>query len=230
MKEKYPLKEFLRKVFDFVFWAVTDTKIVGQDHVPPTGPFLMVINHLSYTDPPLIFIGVRRHDMVVLVADKYKSNPFYKWLVDNVGGVWINRGSGDRAALKAAIDILKQGHTLGMAPEGTRSHTGALIQGKTGAAFLAAKAGAPLMPIGLTGGETAFDDLRRFHRPKLTMTIGPLFTLPAPEGGAIKSETLEQYTHEIMCRIATLLPEKYHGVYAGDPRLKEIVEEMKHEM
>jgi 1-acyl-sn-glycerol-3-phosphate acyltransferase len=222
MKEKYPLKEFLRRVFDFVFWVLFDTKIYGQGHVPPTGPVLIVTNHLSYVDPPLIFIGVRRHDMVVLIADKYKSNPFYKWLVENVGGVWINRGSGDRAALKASIEILKQGNLMGMAPEGTRSHTGSLIPGKTGAAFLAVKAGVPLLPIGLTGGETAFNDLKHFRRPKLRMTIGPLFTLPAPDGGLIKSESLDQYTHEIMCRIAALLPKKYHGVYVGDPRIEEI--------
>jgi len=225
MKEKYPLKEFLRSVFDFIFWALSDTKISGREHAPPTGPFLMVINHLSYVDPPLIFIGVRRHDMIVLAADKYQSNPFYKWVIDHVGGVWINRGSGDRAALKASIEILKQGHTMGMAPEGTRSRTGGLGQGKTGAAFLAVKAGVPLMPIGVTGGETAFDELKRLRRPKLRVTIGPLFTLPAPEGGVLKSEVLDHYTHEIMCRIAAVLPEKYHGVYAGDPRIKEILKE-----
>jgi 1-acyl-sn-glycerol-3-phosphate acyltransferase len=65
-------------------------------------------------------------------------------------------------------------------------------------------------------------DLKRLRRPVVTFTAGPVFTLPPLEGRENKSKALDEYTREIMCRIAALLPEQYQGVYKGDPRLEEI--------
>lgn len=218
-----PVAKLIMWGFDLIFALVSRVHLRGKENIPMQGAVLVVTNHLSYADPPLIFITLRRPDMVVLAADTYKKNPFYKWLVDSVGGVWINRGAGDRAALKVSLDVLKQGKLIGMAPEGTRSkHTHALQVGKTGAAFLASKAGVPILPVGVSGTEKAWEEIKHLRRPTLSITYGPPFTLPPINHDA--KETLEKYTHEIMCRIAALIPEEYHGVYKGEERIKEIKE------
>lgn len=213
---------FLLDAFTVIFRLLTRSERRGAQHIPPGGPFLVVTNHLSYADPPFIFVCLALPRMTALVADKYKSNPLFAWVVNAVGGVWINRGVGDRGALRAAVDALKGGSVLGIAPEGTRSKvTHALMPGKTGAAYIASKAGVPILPVGLTGTDRVFSDLLRLRRPKITFTAGPTFTLP-PLAGEAKSKTLDDYTREIMCRIAALLPEEYQGVYKGDPRIVEI--------
>ncbi len=214
-------KRLIRQTFDLAFWTLTRRKYYGLENVPARGPFLVVVNHLSLIDPPFVYTGLRLPDMVVLAADKYKTDPFMKWIVESVGGVWINRGSGDRGAVKAALEVLKQGKILGMAPEGTRSQSHALIPGKTGAAFIAAKAGAPILPIAMTGTEKVYAGFKRLRRTDITFNVGPAFTLP-PLSREAKGEMLEQYTLEIMCRLAALLPEEYQGVYKGDPRIAEI--------
>lgn len=151
------------------------------------------------------------------------SNPLFRGLIELAGGVWIQRGSGDRGALKAALEVLKAGKILGVAPEGTRSkHTHALQSGKSGAAFIASKAGVPILPVAVAGIQTVFSDLRKFRRAAISFTAGPPFTLPPLTDLPNKSQALDEYTREVMCRIAALLPEQNHGVYRGDPRIGEI--------
>ncbi|MBI3244123.1 MAG: 1-acyl-sn-glycerol-3-phosphate acyltransferase [Chloroflexi bacterium] len=214
-------KRLIRGTFDLAFWTLTRRAYYGLENTPQHGPFLIVVNHLSIIDPPFVYTAFRLPDMVVLAADKYKTNLFMKWIVETIGGVWINRGSGDRGAMKAALDVLKQGKILGMAPEGTRSSSHALIEGKTGAAFIAAKVGVQLLPVVMTGTEKVYAGFKRLRRTDITLRVGPAFTLP-PLDRESKTEALEAHTHEIMCRLAALLPEDYHGVYRGDPRIAEI--------
>ncbi|MBI4770178.1 MAG: 1-acyl-sn-glycerol-3-phosphate acyltransferase [Chloroflexi bacterium] len=217
-----PIVMVIITVFDWIFRLLSNTRYVGRENIPQRGPFLIVVNHMSYTDAPLVAVGVRHPGMVALAADNYRANPLFRWLVETVGGVWINRGSSDRGAIKAAVEVLGKGMILGISPEGTRSRvTHAMMQGKTGAAFIASKVGVPVLPIGIAGTDKVFSDLKRLRRPKIVFNIGPTFVLP-PLEGPNKSKLLEESTHEIMCRIGALLPERYHGVYTADPRIEEI--------
>src|SRR3989304_3172147 len=139
-----PLVQLILWTFDLLFFILARTRFEGRENLPKRGPYLMVTNHLSYADAPLVAIGVRSPQMVALAADNYQKNPLFRWLVETVGGVWISRGSGDRGAIKAAVDTLKEGKILGIAPQGTRSKvTHALMKAKSGAAFIASKAGGP---------------------------------------------------------------------------------------
>jgi 1-acyl-sn-glycerol-3-phosphate acyltransferase len=119
---------------------------------------------------------------------------------------------------------MKSGGILVMAPEGTRSKTEAMAEGKPGVAYLAMKAGVPIVPIGLVGTEdrVILEHLKQFKKSKIRIIVGAPFILQ-PIKGRISDETLKQYTDEIMCRIGVLLPEKYRGVYADHPRLKELL-------
>jgi 1-acyl-sn-glycerol-3-phosphate acyltransferase len=119
---------------------------------------------------------------------------------------------------------MKQGGLFVIAPEGTRSKTEALQEGKMGVAFLAGKSGYPVLPVALTGTEDrgVVENLKHFRRAKITVNIGdPIYvTLSKGKG---REPAMRQATDEIMCRIAAMLPENYRGVYADHPRLKELL-------
>jgi len=132
----------------------------------------------------------------------------------SVGAIFIVRGEVDRRALRKAMEVLQQGKVLGIAPDGTRSKTGALQRGRGGAAYIACLTGVPLVPVGVIGIEKALRELRRLRRPQVRVVIGHPFTLPSlPCQAGGKSEPLKEYTTQIMHRIAELLPEEYRGVY-----------------
>jgi len=119
---------------------------------------------------------------------------------------------------------MKQGGLLVIAPEGTRSKTEALQEGKMGVAFLATKSGYPVLPVAVTGTEDRgiVENLKHFRRSKITATAADLLYIDIPKGEG-REEAMRQATDEIMCQIAALLPEKYRGVYADHPRLKELL-------
>jgi 1-acyl-sn-glycerol-3-phosphate acyltransferase len=127
--------------------------------------------------------------------------------------------------MRAALDYLrtKQG-MLGIAPEGTRSRVGKLIQAKPGVAMLAEKANVPIIPVAIRGSEDAMRKILSLQRPKLIVRFGKPFMLP-PMQRENRDVSLQANTDEIMCRIAALLPPEYHGYYATNPRLKEILSE-----
>jgi 1-acyl-sn-glycerol-3-phosphate acyltransferase len=194
----------------------------GLEHIPRTGACILTLNHLGAFDIPLVGVFVNRDDATFLAADKYKKHFYTRWLIELMGGIWINRQDADRQALRAARDALKRGFLLGIAPEGTRSPTGSLIEGKQGAAYLAAVADAPLLPVAITGPETAFRRIARLRKAKLKIRFGPLYRLPPLEKDG-REARLQENTDEIMCRIAALLPPAYRGVYSGHPRLAELL-------
>lgn len=216
-------RQWLRRVLGWLFRVLTHVHVEGLENIPPRGGFLLTVNHLSRLDAPLVFVLVERPDLTALIARKYRRNPFFRWLVEAVRGIWLDRENPDARALRAAWQYLRQGGSIGIAPEGTRSrHTHALLPGKAGAAYLATKAGVPIIPVGIWGTETAIAQLLRLRRPVLHIRFGRPFSLPALRRER-RDEDLQRNTDEIMCRIAALLPPAYRGVYAGHPRLNELL-------
>ena len=126
------------------------------------------------------------------------------------------------SAIKQSLTFLRNGQPMGMAPEGTRSLTGALIQGKTGAAYLADRAGIPLVPCVVYGTERVTENLKRLRRTEVVMEVGKPFNLPA--NGRAKAADLERYTDQIIVALAVLLPAAYRGVYADHPLLAASLE------
>jgi 1-acyl-sn-glycerol-3-phosphate acyltransferase len=126
----------------------------------------------------------------------------------------VHRDAYDREVLRQALGVLAEGKALGLAPEARQSPTCTLERGRRGAAYLAIKSGAPILPIGLTGTETVYSSLPRFRRPRLTVNIGPLFRLEGPlKRGPQRQAQLDQARDALMLRIAALLPLEYRGVY-----------------
>jgi 1-acyl-sn-glycerol-3-phosphate acyltransferase len=218
------LYQVARWIFQFAFALLSHRDIRGVENIPSAPPYIVVANHLSYVDAPLLYTILKVKRVTGWAAEKYQSHPFYGPFVNFFGGVFIQRGKVDRKAIAAAIDRLQNGYVFGVAPEGTRSHTGTLARGKTGAAYLANEADVPILPFALSGTDKAFSDLMHFRRPHLSVRIGEPFRLP-PIHEETRSTDLRRNTDEIMCRIAAMLPSSYRGVYADHPRLTEFLDD-----
>ncbi len=216
------LRALIRSIVRLLFRLLSRLDVQGVENIPATGPGILAANHLGRLDLALAFIVVDRTDISCLVADKYQKNLLLRPLVNALHGIWINREQADFRALRQALDYIKGGGMLGIAPEGTRSKTGALMPAKTGVAYLAARAGVSIVPAGIWGTETAITQLFHLRRPLIHIQFGQPFRLPPLERGD-RSAGLEENTDEIMCHIAALLPPAYRGVYAKHPQLNEIL-------
>jgi len=216
------LRALIRSIIRLLFRLLSRLDVLGLENIPPTGPGILAANHLGRLDSPLIFSLVERANITSLVADKYQNNFLLRPLVNAVHGIWINREQADFHALRRALEYIEGGGMLGIAPEGTRSRTGALMPAKTGVAYLAGRADVQVVPAGIWGTETAMAQLYRLRRPLIHIRFGKPFRLPPLEHGD-RSAGLQKNTDEIMCQIAALLPPAYRGVYAEHPKLKEIL-------
>lgn len=215
------LKTF-KKLLDFLVPRLFDLEVTGLQNFPAEGGGILASNHLSRLDAPLALYVIKRDDVSALVAEKYQQNIILSMFINAVNGIYIDRSKADYSAFNAGVKYIKEGHILGVAPEGTRSDTRGLIEAKTGIALLALKTDAPIIPLAFIGTEHGVKKLLRFQRPHVRLRFGMPFKLP-PMGDMSRSEYVKQSTDEIMCRIAALLPEEYRGVYRNHPRLKELL-------
>lgn len=216
----------VRFIIRLLMRLVAHVEVHGMENLPSGGGFIAVANHLGRMDIPLVYYLLDRNDIILLVAEKYRKYRIVRWLVKKLDALWLERFTADFSALRNTLSRLKAGEVLVIAPEGTRSPTGALLPGKPGAGYLAAKSGLPLLPVAVTGTEDALvkAQLKRFKRLSITVRIGPLFQAPSMSGHN-REAALQESTDEIMCRIAALLPETYRGAYANHPRLLELLQE-----
>jgi 1-acyl-sn-glycerol-3-phosphate acyltransferase len=210
----------LHVIFRFFLWLICRVRVVGRENIPERGPFLVVTNHLSAVDPPLIFSLIpARLKLTGMAAMAHRSDFLIGWVMHRGGAVWVRRGESDRRALRQSLEVLASGRPLGVAPEGTRSDTGALTEGKTGVTFLALKARVPMLPFALAGTERVFPSLRRLRRATVEVNIAPVFSLPE-RGSGHRREHVQYCTDLIMARLASMLPESYRGVYSGHPLIR----------
>lgn len=211
---------------NFIFRVLSRVTVYGAERIPQGTNFMAVSNHVGRLDAGLVYYLLNRRDIIMLVAEKYRYHWWSRVLVWAVDGIYIDRFNADLNALREVFRRLKQGGVMVVAPEGTRSKSGALQEGRDGASFIAARSGLTIMPGGLVGtqdGEVVAR-LRKFKRLEIELRIGPAFILP-PLEGRDRAEQLKAYTDEMMCRIAVLLPPEMRGLYADHPRTAELLAE-----
>jgi 1-acyl-sn-glycerol-3-phosphate acyltransferase len=217
----------LRSLVRFVMNLIADVELVGMDKLPQ-GNVLLAANHLGRLDTAVLLYAIDREDIIIAIAEKYKDHPLFGAMGRAVDAVWLNRFEADFSALREILARMQKGGLMVIAPEGTRSKTEALQEGKMGVAFLAGKSGYPVVPISLSGTEdrTVMNNLKRFRRSKIRAVAGEPFVVEIPKGKG-REQAMREATDEIMCRIAVELPREYRGFYKEHPRLKELLHNKK---
>jgi len=173
-----------------------------------------VFNHMAHLDGPLVMATVPWEIEALALSDLYKVSVVGQ-LLRLYGVIPVHRDEFDRQVLKRALQVLAEGKVLILAPEARQSPTCTLERGRRGAAYLALRSGAPILPVGLTGTETVYSALQHLKRPHLTVNIGAPFRLGGPLArGPERKAQVTSGRDQIMRRIAALLPIQYRGVYA----------------
>lgn len=215
-----PIRTILRKLAQIGLALLTDLEIVGTENLPENGPLLVVANHFSFIDPVLT-VRIAPWPIEFLGGFRMPNAPSAATIIPKLWGYFpVFRGTGSRDALRAAENILKQGGVIGIFPEGGSWAT-VLRPARPGTAYLAARTGARILPIGFEGAPSVFPSLRKGRRAKVTARIGKPFGPFQTSGrGAERREQLEEIGHEIMRHIAQLLPQEQRGFYSDDPAIR----------
>jgi 1-acyl-sn-glycerol-3-phosphate acyltransferase len=181
--------------------------------IPRSGPAILVMNHINFLEAPLVAAFVASPKLAALSKKENLNNPFY----GSFAGLWnaipIDRGGVDTESFNRCLDWLGKDGMLGLAPEGTRSRNGVLRLGKAGVAVLAQRAAVPVWPVAHFGTEDFWKNLKAFKRTPISFRVGqPYMIEPA---GSMTKTVRQEVADEIMVSIAKLMPEQYHGPYAG---------------
>jgi len=175
----------------------------GTEHVPARGPVLLIANHSSVLDPPFVG-GVSPRQLCFLAKAELFDVPGLGRLIHALNARPVRREGADAAALRVALRVLEQGGALLVFPEGTRGEEGTLRRAKPGAALLAVRSGAPVVPVYVRGSGRAWPRGRRLPRPaKVVVTFGPPLRFERP-AEADKKEYYDTVSREIMAAIARL--------------------------
>jgi 1-acyl-sn-glycerol-3-phosphate acyltransferase len=172
-----------RGLFDAFMWSLFRPKVVGKENIPASGPVILAPVHRSFADFGFTSFCTKRKLFFMTKDSMWKHKALGKWLL-SVGAFPVHRESADREALQRAEEVLSRGQVLVLFPEGTR-RSGAVIENlMEGAAFLSARTGAPIVPIGIGGSDLAMPVGKTVPKPyTIHIVVGEPMAPPPRTGG-----------------------------------------------
>ena len=192
----------------FAHWTVE-----GRENVPPMGPLLVVANHQSNMDPPLLTASIANRRLYFLAKEGIFINPIVRAFLRSFGAFPLKRTGTDVQSFRWLTRKLASDQAVVIFPEGTR-RPGSMRESAPGVALLALRCEVPILPVGITGTERMSPLWRvAFPTGDIKVRIGQVFSLPVIEG-KVRRPQLEELTRMIMQRVAALLPESYRGLYS----------------
>ncbi|MBT3240012.1 MAG: 1-acyl-sn-glycerol-3-phosphate acyltransferase [Chloroflexi bacterium] len=220
-QKRRPIRQFLNWLAYPAFKLLTNLTIEGEENLPESGPLIIVANHFSFVDPTTL-VRVSPWLIDFVGGDQFPHAPGILKIIPILWGYLpLKRGTGSTFALKQAEKIIDEGGIIAIFPEGG-NWAEVLRPARPGAAFLANRTKAKILPIGIEGATKIFPSLARFRRAKLTIRIGESFgPFEVTKTGKGRREELDEIGHEIMRRIAVLLPPESRGHYSDDPAVRE---------
>lgn len=207
-------RQVMRAIIRNVPLRAMKLTITGREHIPDTGPVIMMMNHISALDPGLI-MGVVTNRFVIPMT-KIENTDF---LLGKLTIWWwdaytVRRGEVDRSALTNSIELLKSGQCILIAPEGTRQKAG-LARPKEGLTYVATKADAVIVPTAISGAIGWKDKWKRLERPRIDINFGPAFKFRTEGRTRIPREELTEMTEEAMYQLSmAVTDESMRGVYS----------------
>jgi 1-acyl-sn-glycerol-3-phosphate acyltransferase len=198
------------RILSRILFRVHDEEL---PRIPHQGPMIIVANHVNFADVPIFYTHLIPRAVTGFTKIENWNNPALGFLFSLGGAIPIHRGAVDRSAIGGALEVLRSGRILAIAPEGTRSGDGRLQKAHTGIAVLALDSGAPVWPVAYYGGEKFWHNLARIRRTDFYFRVGAPFHVRAG-GERLTRAVRERIAEEIMYRIAAMLPPEYRGYYS----------------
>jgi len=197
-----PLYRAERAIFTTALWTWFRPKVVGREHVPATGPVILAPVHRSFADFGFAAFCTDRK-LFFMTKDEMWKNKWLGRLLLSVGAFPVHRESADREALQRAEDVLRKGQVLVLFPEGTRREGPAIEDLMEGAAFLSARTGAPIVPIGIGGSDLAMPKGSAIPKPRtIQIVIGPAIPPPPRTGGGrVSRSSVHAATEELIPKL-----------------------------
>ncbi|MFN8375391.1 MAG: lysophospholipid acyltransferase family protein [Anaerolineae bacterium] len=206
------LRGFFRIPCFGLMWKV---EVSGQEHIPASGPTMLIMNHIASIDPFLAIGAVGKRFVIPMTKIENLDNPFLAPFIRMWGAYSIRRGEVDRKALLNSIELIKSGQLVLIAPEGTRTPTG-LIQPKDGMTYVATKANAVVVPMGISRGSIEWKEkLKKLQRAHIHVNFGRPFRFRTEGRERIPRDELARMTDEAMYQLALALPDPdLRGIYS----------------
>lgn len=180
--------------FSRVFWRLT---VEGREHLPASGPYVVAPVHRSNIDTPLVAMISRRRLRFMGKDSLWRHQPA-AWFLSALGGFPVHRGTADREALRRCIEVIDGGEPLVIFPEGTRREGPVVQELFDGAAYVAARTGVPVVPIGIGGSERAMPRGARGLRPvKIHLEVGPPLPAPVLGDGRVPRRAVQEMTSDL---------------------------------
>lgn len=215
-----PIRFILKQLSIPAFALLTRLELRGLENVPAGGPLIVVGNHFSFVDP-VTFVRFAPWPIEFVGGAVTPHAPLWTRIIPFLWGYHkLYRGTGSPNALRAAEGILARGGVLGIFPE-AGNWAAVLRPARPGTAHLAARTGAPILPVGLDGCPDVFPSLFRGRRARVTVNIGkPFGPFNTTGSGRERRAQLDEIGHEIMRHIAALIPPEKRGHYSEDPAIR----------
>jgi 1-acyl-sn-glycerol-3-phosphate acyltransferase len=210
LERKRNFLRFLIREIGFNLLVKLD-KVEGLENVPLQGPLILMINHIAFIDPIVVLHVMPRNIVPMAKVEAYEYP-----LIGIFPRLWevipVRRQEVDRRAVQMALEVLRAGEVILVAPEGTRGSQ--LQRGKEGVAYLGSRSGAPILPVAVTDtpGFPTLPFSRRWRGPGAHVSFGRPFHF-CPEMARASREELRVMTDEAMYQLAALLPENLRGAY-----------------
>jgi 1-acyl-sn-glycerol-3-phosphate acyltransferase len=200
----------------FILSALARVRVSGLENLPTDGPLIVVANHLSNADPPLVagWLTPALGRQMNILAKEQIFVPVIGGILRRLGATPVKAGGSDIVAYRVARGVLDRGEVLCIFPEGTRSQTGMLAEPRPGVAMLATRSAVPILPVGVSGTDRFLGRGQRFPRlgARIELRVGKPFTLSLDPSQS-RREQMSAASDEIMRRIAALVDERHRGRY-----------------
>ncbi len=220
-------ERFMNALFRALFRMFFRINLKALEKIPKKGPYLMMVNHTSALDGPMLYVFLQPMKLVALAKKQLWEKKFTGYVMNSWHSIPVDRENMGRETMEACFSILDHGDTLAMAPEGTRSPDGNLQQGKAGIAYIAHKKQVPMVPVAVYGFNDPSYKKRLFRRRPITIAVGKPFEI-IQKGGRLDAAMRQEVIDEIMLRLAELMPKEKRGFYKDHPieyRLTQTLEE-----
>jgi 1-acyl-sn-glycerol-3-phosphate acyltransferase len=202
--------------FSKTFWRL---RVEGSEHLPTDRPFVLAPVHRSNIDFAVVAVVTRRHMRYIAKDSLWKIAPLGR-IWSALGGFPVRRGSADREALRTSVEVVEKGEPLVLFPEGTRQHGPVVEEVFDGAAYVAGRAGVPIVPVGIGGSERAMPKGAKVLRPaRVAIVIGPpIDPPPAGERGRPGRRAVQDTTARLKVEVQRLFDEAQELAGTPNPR------------